>query len=224
MRAGAWLRRRGVRANLAGERGRPRSGGQPGPSTRQAPGGRSRCADPLYPQGGADAFMVDHLSFNRNSLGARFSARIRVFPGHHRPLRTNRRRRPYALRLQGDGTPRCGVPSAVTRHELPGVHSVVVAPGQARHDRSTSGLPARGCPMGSRWPSDSRTSTCLHVYSRSSPKGTLDIARRVGLARVRVPSRRVVAEADSIPKTLPCQAITSVPAPDPASRGERPCV
>ena len=58
------------------ERGRPRSGGQPGPSTRQAPGGRSWCADPLYPQGGADVFMVDHLPFNRNSFGARFAARL----------------------------------------------------------------------------------------------------------------------------------------------------
>ena len=73
-----------------------------------------------------------------------------------------------------DGTPRDGVPSAVIRPGLPGVLSVVVAPGQARHDRSTSGLPARGCPMGSRWSSDSRSSTCLHVYPRLRANETLD--------------------------------------------------
>lgn len=33
------------------KRGRPRSGGQPGPSTRQAPGGRSWCAGSLDPEG-----------------------------------------------------------------------------------------------------------------------------------------------------------------------------
>ena len=92
--------------NLLEERGRPRSGGQPGPSTRQAPGGRSRCADPLYPQGGADDFMVDHLPFNRNSFATRFAAEIWVVPRTPQPIadKPSSQVRPPST-PQGDGTP-----------------------------------------------------------------------------------------------------------------------
>lgn len=54
-----------------------------------------------------------------------------------------------------------GVPSTVSRTRVTRRAHSYVASGQARHDRSTSGLPARGCPAGSRWSSDSRQSTCL---------------------------------------------------------------
>jgi hypothetical protein len=111
--------------------------------------------------------MVDHLPFNRNSFAPRFGANLA--PDLQRwALIAGKLPRTEGWHPAGRGAIDRD-PPRVTRRA-----SLVVAPGQARHDRSTSGLPARGCPMGPRWSSDSRSSTCLHVYPRPGAKETLD--------------------------------------------------
>ncbi len=131
------------------KRGRPRSGGQPGPSTRQAPGGRSWCAGSLDPEGEramqwwtfarSKATLRANLSVNSPmeciTRGYRWGEAGRSVRHAHIPCASTppTRRLPLpdtkmAPRMRGAigrESPR------VTRREIS-----YVAPGQARHDRS----------------------------------------------------------------------------------------
>ena len=121
-------------------------------------------------------------------------------------------------RCHRDGTPRTGCHRPWTRPGDQACICVVVAAGQARHDRSTSGLPARGCPWDSRWSSDSRTSTCLMSTPgrRQSEPLTLGHRRRQVLAA----SSRWPAQPRRPARTA---SQTSTPARAAATRASAQC-
>jgi hypothetical protein len=125
-------------------------GGTTGAVDAPSSGGEELVRRFARPRGGANRSMVDHQVFNGNFPRVDVAE---IFGREMAPRRTGCHR-PWTR--PGDQACIC----------------VVVAPGQARHDRSTSGLPARGCPWDSRWSSDSRTSTCLMstpLRSQSEP-------------------------------------------------------
>ena len=110
------------------ERGRPRSGDNRGRRRTVLRGGGAGPPS-ARPRRGANTFIVDHLSFNRNSAGPR---NRRVAPPNRHPTGgypTNdgyppRTRRQLAGRAPAGGWhPADGVPSTVIRLGLPGVHS-----------------------------------------------------------------------------------------------------
>lgn len=192
------------------KRGRPRSGGQPGPSTRQAPGGRSWCAGSLDPEGEramqwwtfarSKATLRANLSVNSPmeciTRGYRWceagrSARHAQIPraglaGTRRPVSAGHRACLRGSRLLSPRTPRWhpagGVPSAVSRLGLPSVKSHMSHRDKPVTIGPTSGLPARGCPTCSRWSSDSRQSIHFPVYSCGAAKVSLDFSDTAGSA------------------------------------------
>ena len=108
-------------------------GGHRGPSTLQTPGGGVGAPAHSTPKGNAHTQMM-------SLLGGRLqTAQVIVLTRRWHPA--------------------SGVPSDRETCGLPSVNQLV-AVGQARHDRSISGLPARGCPVHLAGPSDSRPSTC----------------------------------------------------------------
>ncbi len=115
--------------------------------------------------------------------------------------------------------------SRVTKRE-----SSYVAAGQARHELSISGLPARGCPFVSRWSSGSRPSAHFFVYSLLNANGSLDFwdksevsFRRAG-SRARAQVRRPASTASAMrpPSSAPattaraqCRIHAETPCGDP---------
>ncbi|GEM_PF-3979632 len=191
--------RRGPPENFAeawggGERGRPRSGGQPGPSTRHAPGGRSRCAGALPRRGAtrqscpiarSDASPNDQdfnfwTAFRRHGpdRGARMSSRAESATNGQtwttngrRPRQTVRETAPHGVwGAVGPWAVRATMRASCRRR--PWAEPV--------GDPSISGLPARGYPSDSRWSVSARADSyrCTPPPVPRQPERVNPVGRR----------------------------------------------
>jgi hypothetical protein len=149
----------------SGEKGTAPVGGTTGAVDAPSSGGEELVRRLARPQGGASTAMVAPQPFDRNSV-SRVSADLSGGREHGHPSTpsktdkcVHRRRAPGHPTRRREMAPRGrGAIDRESTRVTRRAHSYV-ASGQARHDRSISGLPARGCPAGSRWSSDSRQST-----------------------------------------------------------------
>ena len=126
-------------------------GGHRGPSTLQTPGGGV----------GAPAHSTPRGSVHTQIMGL-LGGRLQTARKHPPVEGAHKRSAGHTRRWH----PANGVPSDRETCELPSVN-LLVAVGQARHDRSISGLPARGCPFVSRGRRTlvRRPSSCLLSFS-----------------------------------------------------------